>query len=330
MRLQEHMGNQVLAARDLDGRFAKIEEQAAINNSPLKRFLKEILLAKMSELNDNQKIAVTLVDIQNDFVLKDFALYAPGGENTVLSNIALLDAISELIAQDSSVRHTIDIVTSQDAHILNRKMPSPDSVMMARSSYGLKETQDAITAEQNELEPFDPQNGKFGLHCMNGTVGAAIATPIETRLAALSGQVKIHRFGKINFSGPKAGMLLKAGVDLSDAKYQDPVNGIYDIQALSYLEFFKNAHYNDILVTGLCGDVCVRQAAEGLIEHVEHVTVIDPLIHYLVISGINTFDSVRGDTVASYDKKGIEYIECSQFRANPESKSDVLFARQRP
>lgn len=328
-RLQDHLKNQALAAKELDARFEIIEKEAAAKNGPLKQFLKETLVARLSKLKDGEKIAVTLVDIQNDFVLKGFALYALGGENTVLSNIALLDAISELIVQDPSVAQKIDIVTSQDAHILNRDIASPDSVTMANSSYGKQETVAAIIAEQKELEPFVHGQGTFGLHCLNGTVGAAIAKPIETRLAALSALVQIHRFGKINFSGPKAGMLLKAEVDLSDAKYQDQANGIYDPKKLSYLEFFQDANYQDVLVTGICGDVCVQQAAEGLVKHVKHVSVIDPLVHYLVVPGVHQFDKVRGNTVASYDEKGIEYIESGEFRANPELNSEVLFASKR-
>lgn len=289
----------------------------------LKPDIKTRLLEKISKLQNGKKIAITLVDIQNDFVHEGFALGAPYSENTVVSNIAVLEAIEEIVKANSDYAKKIDIITSQDAHVYNRDINHVDSQIMAKSTYGLEATEKAIATEQQELQPINPAQGSFGFHCIIGTAGAAIAEPIEKRLTNLQDKFKIevHRFGKINFSGPEAGMKLKSNVRLDDPALRNSNTGIYDENRITYLDHFKNPAYEDVYITGICGDVCVQQAALGLnkLDNLKgKIHLFDGAITYL---GVPSYDQARLKYCKEYQKEGIEYIETAYWRSNPYAAS---------
>ncbi|MGL5741881.1 MAG: hypothetical protein ACRCXC_04695 [Legionella sp.] len=118
-------------------------------------------------------------------------------------------------------------------------------------------------------------------------------------------------------------MKLKTGIDLSDQRYLSWDESIYDEAALSYLQFFQNQAYHELLITGICGNVCVQQAAEGLANAGEKVSVLDACVHYLVIPEVSSYDEVRQAVHQSYRSKGIRSIELEHFRSNPECSIDV-------
>jgi len=158
---------------------------------------------------------------------------------------------------------------------------------------------------------------------LRGTVGADIAKPIEDRLKVLEAKgINIFRFGKVTFSGPEAGMLLKPGTLLSHSSEES----IYDLAALSYSAFFASRNYSKVLITGICGDVCVQQAAEGLaglfkkIASATVTAVIDACVHYLFPAG-------RTKVEASYSEKGVEVIANPYICSNNPVVNDSLYAR---
>lgn len=338
-KLADHVLAQEKLKDSLVEREEAIEADYKTNGTALRESLKGFLKNRMD--NAPGKLALLLVDVQVDFVYGPFreykqaALYAPGGENTVLSNMALLDALAELIEEDKSAAKRFEIITSQDAHIFKRAANCPDAALMAQEvAYGEEDTKRTVTVEATELEDINPKEGKFGLHCLRGTVGADIAGPIKARLAKMSKadedkKVVVTAFGKINFSGPEAGMLLAEGVDLSDAKFleQGADLNIYDKKAVSYKNYITGQKFGQILTTGICGDVCVQQAVEGLAKLDQNVAVIDPCVHYLVFPGMD-YKKVKGDVVASYkdtekhkdEKYKISNVDFNNpaFRSNPD------------
>ncbi|WP_237761355.1 isochorismatase [Legionella cherrii] len=313
-RLTQHLHTQALLRQNAASRFQKINQQYDEVDPGLKEELKNIVLKKLSE---TKKLALILVDIQNDFVLHDFALYAPGGEHTLFRNMALLDAVSELIIGYPKLGHHLEIITTQDAHVFQRTLDNIDAQIMLQS-YGIVHTQKTLSIEHNELLPFNPHKGQYGLHCLNGTIGAAISQPIEERLKNLKENIPIYRFAKINFSAPVAGMKLKEEVELSDPQFLNTGNPIYDECALSFLQFFHNQAYSELMLTGICGNICVQQAAEGLVAAGEKVCILDPCVHYLIIPGINSYDEVWTAVQHAYAEQGILTIELPHFRSNPE------------
>lgn len=312
--LYEHTTIQLQLLERIDQPIEAIETEYRQTGSLLQESFKSILLSKYEKARDDNSapMAITLVDIQNDFVLDGFALYAPGGERVVLSNMALLDALCQLIQENPDVANKFEIVTSQDAHSVERSDTDLDIKIMEQSTYGKQQTQAAVNEEQKELTE------DFGLHCIKGTIGAAIAQPIEHRLAKLQAHnVLIYRFGKINFSGPKAGMLLREGANLADPTLLDPAYSIYHEDGTTYLDFFNSKKYLEVLVTGICGNICVQQAAEGLAEVGHQITILDPAVHYLLLPGQFHQDVLR-QTLAAYaqhtDK--ITYQTSKLFRSN--------------
>jgi len=327
--LESHFASQALLKEQLNARVESIELDYELHyseNKIVRDLLKKMLLDQISSLIssalDDRKISIMLVDIQNDFVLKDFALYAPGGENTITRNMALLDAFNELITEKPELITRFEIVTSQDAHILGRDNTDKDAQIMAHA-YGLDATNAAIAKEQQEMLPINPPEGSFGLHCMRGTVGADIAKPIEDRLKALEAMgINTFRFGKVTFSGPEAGMLLKRGTLLSHSSEES----IYDEVALSYSAFFASRNYSKVLITGICGDVCVQQAAEGLAQLFKRIAsasvaaVVDACVHYLFPAG-------RANVEFSYREKGVDVITSRYICSNNPVVNDSLYAR---
>jgi len=73
-----------------------------------------------------------------------------------------------------------------------------------------------------------------------------------------------------------------------------------------------------VYITGICGNVCVQQAAEGLAAQGEQVSVLDPCVHYLVIPGVNTYDEVKKAVQDSYQEKNIHTLNRYYFPSNPE------------
>ncbi len=289
----------------------------------LKNELKQQLKIALDHLNEGTQLVINLVDIQNDFVLNGFALYVPGGENTVTSNMALLDAIAELIKMDNAVVKRLAIVTSQDAHKLDRKSTDRDvNVIITQYPDTVSEI---LANEHRELNLFDPAKGHYDLHCMVGTIGAAIATPIARRLSALRQQgIEITSFIKTNFSGPASGLVLPAQVELSDKQYREYNHEIYATQATpqTYCQFFKEKNYSMVYMTGICGNVCVQQAAEGLSQEAgKAVVVIDACQHHLVLPGGKTYDQVRKAVEDSYATSGVTVLTSRYARSNPDCES---------
>lgn len=291
----------------------------------LKKAIKAIITQALSIGSSDEKIAITLVDIQNDFTINQFALYAPDGENTILSNMALLDSILELHEDDPAIINRLEIITSQDAHRLDRTTKDKEANIFLKT-YSQEKALALVEQEQIELRPFNPAENSYGLHCLIGSRGAGIAKPIEERLHKLTlRSFNIHRFGKINFSAPEAGMRLKEDIDISDHYYRDPEHSIYPDDAQSFLDFFKTNPFKSIYVTGICGDVCVQQAAEGLKENIPLTTVlvIDPCVHYLVVPDIKTYDLTRSTVMHSYQERGINNLNVLGYRSNPTCPSTL-------
>ncbi|MCE0722137.1 cysteine hydrolase family protein [Legionella resiliens] len=314
LRLAAHLQIQEQLRQSATHRFNEINKKYTESGSILIDQLKKIILKKLCRIH---KLALVLIDIQNDFVLQEFALYVPAGENTLIRNMALLDALIELVAHYPELCQQIEIITTQDAHVFGRTQDHVDAQIMAQG-YGQIHTHRILKIERHELQQLNPENGQYGLHCLCGTIGAAISQPIEERLNILEKEISLYRFAKINFSAPEAGMKLKEGIDLSDPGFLKEMDHIYDKDALPFLQFFRNKSYNELFITGICGNICVQQAAEGLAEAGEKVSVVDPCVHYLVIPNLSSYDDVWSTVQKSYAVKGINSIELADFQSNPE------------
>lgn len=317
LRLAAHLQIQEQLRQSTAQRFHEINKKYAESASLLKEELKKIILKKLCATH---QLAIILIDIQNDFVLHGFALYAPAGENTLISNMALLDALIELIANHPELCQQIELITTQDAHVFGRTQEHIDTQIMTQG-YGQIHTQRILRIEHHELQQLNPENGQYGIHCLCGTIGAAISQPIEERLKILEEKISIYRFAKINFSAPEAGMKLKEGIDLSEPCFLKEMNNIYDEYALSFLQFFRNKAYNELLIAGICGNICVQQAAEGLAGAGEKVSVLDPCVHYLIIPNMSSYEEVWTTVQKSYAAKGINSIVLTDFQSNPEWQS---------
>ncbi|HHT0594383.1 TPA: cysteine hydrolase family protein [Legionella anisa] len=313
LRLAAHLQIQEQLRQSATHRFNEINKKYAESGSILKEELRKIILKKLCTTH---KLAIILIDIQNDFVLHGFALYVPAGENTLIRNMALLDALIELIANYPELCQQIEIVTTQDAHVFGRTQDHIDAQIMTQG-YGQIHAHKVLRIEHHELQQLNPEHRQYGLHCLCGTIGAAISQPIEERLNILEEEISIYRFAKINFSAPEAGMKLKEGIDLSDPRLLKETDTIYEDYALSFLQFFRDKSYNELLITGICGNICVQQAAEGLAEAGEKVSVLDPCVNYLVIPKMSSYDDVWTTVQKSYAVKGINSIELTDFQSNP-------------
>lgn len=283
-RLKMHVEKEKTLQQDISIAFDRIEETYKQTGQKLKEQLKELFSQKLEEIPDGKKLAIILVDIQNDFVLSGFSLYVTGGENTVVSNMALVDALQELISERPDFIGRFELVTSQDAHVLARSLDAADSIAMSES-LGESETRALLKEELKELQPFDPEHDQFDLHCMRGTIGSAIPEPLEKKLALLGEQIPIHAFGKINYSGPRSGMRLKDKIDISAPSLLDQEIPIYSNPFLSYAEFFKEQGFHALYMTGICANICVQSAGVDLKSSGEDVHIIDACIHYLIPPG---------------------------------------------
>ena len=302
---------------NLPALYAAVDAKYKASGDALKLAAKAKLLEK---LQGDGKVAITLVDIQVGFTLAGAGLTAPGGDEVIVSNMHLLDAVIEIQKEHPELAKNLEIVTSQDAHVLNRDRNSVDvKTMITAYNNDANAVNEIIDHEQLELEPLDGIKS-FGLHCLENTPDAAIAQPIEERLAVLEQNgMDVVRFAKINFSGPKAGMLLKQGIRLDKLT---PDAGIFNTDTpLSYLSYFNGAKHKAIVMTGICGDVCVEEGALGL-AHLNTVEVHDPFVHYLVIKEFGmTYEGKRSGTEAKYkavNNGKVEYVPYEGFRSNPD------------
>lgn len=251
----------------------------------------ENILANVSEKN---KVAICLVDIQNDFTRKAYRgtagesvegkLYVEGGEKTILSNMALLEALDErLTVIRPDIRENISVLVTMDAHRTNREKGSVGALELSILAEKYPDTWPTVrTTEIQELKPINPAENSFGEHCIVGTPGADIAAPIEALLAEVAQKVEVIRFGKINFDATQAGMELRAGVKLSESEGAD----IYAENPRTFVEVAKK--FNNITFTGICGEVCVQQSAEGTKKALPEVSVnvLGSLSHYLTSDNV--------------------------------------------
>ena len=317
--IQQHVLKQKQLALSLPERHQKLEQQYA---SPyyvkLKAALKQLISTRLNMLSSQQKLALLLVDIQNDFIFEGFALYAPKGELVILSNIALLDAMIDIQAK-TNIADRLEIITSQDAHQIKREVDHVDTLLL-KQLYSLNMAEEILNKEQQELKPLNPEAGQFGLHCIIGTAGVAIALPLQKRLANLMAKgVQCHPFAKLNFSGPNSGLRLKQNFPLDNPTLIDEKMGIFETSsAQTYLDYFEGQKFKEILISGICGDICVQQAAEGLkatLKDSSQVSVIDTCVHYLAYSN-QEYLATKANTLQSYQTKGINYLTLPEFSQN--------------
>lgn len=288
-RLRMHLERELDLQEHISLAFENIEEKYQQIGPKLKEQLKMLFFKKLQEVTAGKKIAIILVDIQNDFVLSGFSLYVAGGENTVISNMALIDALLEISSEHPELTSRFEVITSQDVHVLGRRLEAPDSIAMS-VGLGIAETRALLEEESRELRPFDPEHDQYDLHCMRGTIGSAIPEPLRKKLALLSEQIPTHAFGKINYSGPRSGMKLEDKTDASDSSLLDQDIPIYSHPFLSYAQFFKDKGFHALYMTGICANICVQSAGIDLKNSGEDVHVLDACVHYLIPPGLNLKD----------------------------------------
>ncbi len=278
----------------------------------LKSAGKMYLQKLLKDASPTNMVALLLVDIQNDFTRKNYLhdgkniagrLYVPGGESTILTNMALLEALIEMFPTLSAEQQKgFGIVVTQDAHRPYRTAATAggDELDTLQSTY--TDAKKIREGEVEELMPSNPVAGRFGRHCLVGTPGADIATPVEQLLAVLSeAGVSVDRFGKINFDASAAGMLLKKGVKMSNSANENIYFRQDSKSGLSFVDYMSK--FARIVATGICGDVCVKQTVEGLASKVDgqSITVLAEPSHYLPIP------NAVADTKSSFQGKGIAY-----------------------
>lgn len=313
-KLDAHLKSQTTLTASIQAKFDSIAVEYTETGSFLRKFIKDFIKTKLE--NTDGTIALTLVDIQNEFILKAFPLYTPGAENTILSNMALLDVIIELVTEDAQLAERFEIITTQKAPLLQRPATDKDAQLMAASAIGAEATKAALAIEQVELQDKNTKANKYGLHCLRNTIGAAIPVLIESRLEQLALlEVKVTRFGKVNSSAATA-MLLKSGINLNKLKNE---TYIYDDSATSFVSYMQQDNkFSSVVVTGFGGELNVQETAETMTILGENVvTVLDPCVHYPLYPG-KIYNDSRKQATASYEAKKIGYQTSSLFRSNPE------------
>jgi len=303
---------QAALAASLPEKFTALETHYASDDrlADLKEKFKANILASVGALAGDTKLVLMLVDLQNDFAMRDSALYVEGGEDVILSNMALLDAVEELHAADPTLAEHLAIMTTQDTHRYGREMAHPEAVSMT-AAYGDAEAEAAVAKEQKELAAFNPANEQYGLHCLVGTPGVAIAQPIEDRLALLAKiGITIVRIGKINFSAAVAGLAMVEGVDPASAEAA-AMESLFAEPLLTTQACLEDLNAGRVIATGICANVCVEESACGLKEcgFAAPVCVLDAATHFLVppIPGV-TLKTVHDTTAGHYAKLDIELV----------------------
>jgi nicotinamidase-related amidase len=330
-RFAAHMASQTDKISEFEAQARALE--AHYGGDPNKEYqnmrekFKAYLNGKISQLNGEQKLVIDLVDIQNDFALASGGLYAPGGESMILSNMALLDALEEIIKENPSLSEKVIIMTSQDAHRYHRKENDPEVKAMGKA-FHKDQVEYVKQKEAAELLPFGVSLGdSYGFHCMMGTKGVEIAAPIEARLKELKELgIAIHRFGKINFSGPEAGMLLKEGIELGSPSVLEKNANIYDERCISYNEFLENQGVdNPLVVTGICLNVCVQQAAEGA-PNKEKTVLVTASYPLHTVNG-KTLEEATVETISTLNAQG---INCDEMEGHPLKETYTASCSQDP
>lgn len=304
--------------------YDKIEASYQAMQSVFNKFQDQLIQQiskRLALLSEKQRLALVLVDIQNDFVLSGGSLYAPGGEGVVLSNMALLDAVSEL-AKTNDLQDKIELITTQDTHRFERQNNHLEQ-MVLHQAYGEEMVKNILAIESRELLSIDPSQAQFGLHCIVGTPGVLIATPIEQRLKRLENLgVTVCRFGKLNFSCPQAGLKLKENLDLRNLSTHP--QGIFCETSQGFLGYCKEHLFAELIFTGICGDICVKECAIDLSnafrshdKYSPTLHVLDPCVHYLVIPQVTSnYQAVRHQVEALYADSGVKVLTLKDFCSN--------------
>lgn len=114
-------------------------------------------------------------------------MYAAGGEQTTVSNIALLDAVKEIIDEAPERAKKLEIITTQDPHRDNRKPGSPghNELLAYKDNYGSDKFAEIAEEERRELMELNPQKGQYGKHCMVGTDGVADDAEVKSEVVVI-------------------------------------------------------------------------------------------------------------------------------------------------
>jgi nicotinamidase-related amidase len=291
MLQNEHQQSQQQFSKQITSVFQLLEQLATSNDYvKLKNDYVNLISTNYGVSN---KLIYLLIDMQNDFVIRGGALYISQGESAIIHNMAYLDALNELINQYPEFKSCVEMVTTQDAHLIGRTKRHPDyHTLQATDAKRTLTAKLCFEIEQDEiLSPFRPKSGGFGPHCIIGTIGVDFPLPIRRRLEQLD--IPIFSFAKINFSAVDAAMKIQTDVNLCLQK--DSL--LPTITDVSFCEFFKEKVESTIHIGGVCADVCVQLSALGIAEvfHCKHekIYIIDELTQYLDLSRKPSVEQLR-------------------------------------
>eukprot|EP01012_Entosiphon_sulcatum_P051768 TRINITY_DN71095_c0_g1_i1.p1 TRINITY_DN71095_c0_g1~~TRINITY_DN71095_c0_g1_i1.p1 ORF type:complete len:517 (+),score=13.97 TRINITY_DN71095_c0_g1_i1:183-1733(+) len=316
-REERFLAKQAQLATTVEATYSELESNYEVYPSAaLIEDFKALIVREVKALKPGAELAIRLVDLQMDFVVDGWALGAPDRERTFYHNRALLEALKQLFSENIGMRERIHLILTRDAHSLERKPDDADTVTMYQT-YGAEKAAQAIAAEKKEIGPLNPEKGQFDYHCIVGTKGCAIP-PIITQAVNKLQQMglRVTSFGKTAFSAPESGLQLKEDIDISDPRFLDPSQGIYetgqDGKGITYTDFFKRSNITRTLDTGIAGEVCVFQNAMGTKEQFPgiSITVVDAATTFLGIS------SQRAEVYETYHDAGIEYHETEGYPSN--------------
>lgn len=277
----------------------------------------------LKDLDDDQKIGISLVDLQRGFTYANFGLQAPGGENVILTNAAFLDALKNILDKNPEMCKKIELVVTQDAHVSDReKNQNADDAKIIADAFPLEVTRKSHA--DNEVAELTKI---YGQHCIIGTPDVGLPQLLEEKLAQLKAFVPVIRFGKMTF-GPGSALKLNAGVELDDKKFLEGKHAIFDSKGVTYADYMRK--FKHVFLTGICSDVCVQEAAVFLAQNLGvNVDVLDAFVHQLVLPGAgigkDSYEQVLTSIQAEYDKVNsssvgglINFTKFSDFRSNPE------------
>ncbi|KAL1409742.1 hypothetical protein Q8F55_003739 [Vanrija albida] len=187
------------------------------------------------------KVALIVVDVQNDFLPPTGSLQVPGG-------LEVVPAISELL-DGKKLNHKWDlVVASQDFH--------PEGhISFASSHPGHKKFQ---TIETRDARGFDYEQMLWPDHCIQGTRGSEIHADLLPKLQAYGDKFKLIR------KGFHKGVEAYSAFDgvISDASNPPELPTEIDPQPTrKIVEALRAEGIKKVVVVGLAGDFCVSHTA---------------------------------------------------------------------
>lgn len=193
--------------------------------------------------------ALLVIDVQNDFAMKDGKLYVDKGEEVI-------SPIVDLIKDESGEYNWDLIVLTRDWHPVDHISFAKNHNLPDFSRYRYCDPRDANVTKESTLWP---------VHCVQDTWGSQLVDPLkEMATATRVTKKKRDGDGDSGGSGAAATTVEVVVVDkgfLKDREYYSAFNDIWNDHKTELDSLLRQRGVDEVCVVGLALDYCVKDSA---------------------------------------------------------------------